>query len=166
MRRLWTVRLLKDRPFIFGKKIICLLSPLILAVMGFSAGGILCGDLLLNFDGLVNGTTLDPSYVPDELDNVLADACAVGMIYSFYGRLSVASTDVEKFKSADLPPTYFLYGTEDPFYSQFGLCADATREAGIETVEIVLQDTPHGFGYQGNWIPDYVEWLDGIMKNN
>jgi len=134
--------------------------------MGFSAGGILCGDLLLNFDGLVNGTTLDPSYVPDELDNVLADACAVGMIYSFYGRLSVASTDVEKFKSADLPPTYFLYGTEDPFYSQFGLCADATREAGIETVEIVLQDTPHGFGYQGNWIPDYAEWLDGIMKNN
>ena len=107
MRRLWTVRLLKDRPFIFGKKIICLLSPLILAVMGFSAGGILCGDLLLNFDGLVNGTTLDPSYVPDELDNVLADACAVG-----------------------------------------------------------IQDTPHGFGYQGNWIPDYVEWLDGIMKNN
>jgi len=60
--------------------------------MGFSAGGILCGDLLLNFDGLVNGTTLDPSYVPDEL--------------------------------------------------------------------------VHGFWYQGNWIPDYAEWLDGIMKNN
>lgn len=30
-----------------------------IAVMGFSAGGILAGEMLLNFDGLVNGTALD-----------------------------------------------------------------------------------------------------------
>ena len=86
-----------------------------IAVIGFSAGGILWGELLLNFDGAVNGTAIDPGYVPDELDTVSADASAVGMIYSFYGRLSVASTDVEKFKSSDLPPAFFAYGTRDPF---------------------------------------------------
>ena len=32
---------------------------------------------------------LDDSYVPDELDQVSADASACGMIYAFYGRLSV-----------------------------------------------------------------------------
>jgi hypothetical protein len=32
---------------------------------------------------------------------------------TYYGRLSVASTDVEKFVASDLPPTYFLYGTRD-----------------------------------------------------
>ena len=75
-----------------------------IAVMGFSAGGILAGEMLLNYDGLVNGTALDEGYVPDELDQVSADAAACGMIYAFYGRLRVASTDVEKFASSDLPP--------------------------------------------------------------
>lgn len=32
-----------------------------IAVMGFSAGGILAGEMLLNFDGTVNGTVLDPN---------------------------------------------------------------------------------------------------------
>ena len=66
-----------------------------IAVMGFSAGGILAGEMLLNFDGTVNGSALDDSYVPDELDGISADAGADGMIYSFYGRLSVASTDTD-----------------------------------------------------------------------
>ena len=79
-----------------------------IAVMGFSAGGILAGEMLLNFSGTVDGTALDSSYIPDELDQISADAGADGMIYSFYGRLSVASTDVEKFSASDLPPTYFL----------------------------------------------------------
>lgn len=56
-----------------------------IAVMGFSAGGILAGKFLINFDGDVNGSKLDPSYLPDELDDVTA--------------------------TADLPPTYFCYGT-------------------------------------------------------
>lgn len=32
------------------------------------------------------------------------------MIYAFYGRLSVASTDVEKFKASKIPPTFLLMG--------------------------------------------------------
>lgn len=82
-----------------------------IAVMEFSAGGILAGEMLLNYDGTVNRTVLDSDYVPDELDVISADAAADGMIYSFYGRLSVASKDVEKFAASDLPPTYFAYGT-------------------------------------------------------
>ncbi|MDE6852742.1 MAG: alpha/beta hydrolase fold domain-containing protein [Lachnospiraceae bacterium] len=45
-----------------------------IAIMGFSAGGILCGDLLLDFDETVDGTILDKNYIPDEPDKVSADA--------------------------------------------------------------------------------------------
>lgn len=41
------------------------------------------------------------------------------MIYSFYGRLSVASMDEEALRAGALPPTFYCYGTEDPFYRQF-----------------------------------------------
>lgn len=99
--------------------------------MGFSAGGILAGEMLLNFDGLVNGTILDPEYIPDELDNISADAGAAGMIYSFYRRLSVASTDVDKFSASDLSPTYFCYGTRNPFVGEFEECIKALKEAEV-----------------------------------
>lgn len=39
-----------------------------IAVMGFSAGGILAGEMLLHYDGLVNGTALNANYIPDALD--------------------------------------------------------------------------------------------------
>jgi acetyl esterase/lipase len=135
-----------------------------IAVMGFSAGGILCGELLLNFDGTVNGASIDPNYIPDQLDKVSADAGAVGMVYSFYGRLSVASTDVEKFKASDLPPAYFIYGTRDPFVNQFELCVNALRQAGTPAESLVLQNWPHGFGAgDGRWIMDFDRWLIGIF---
>ena len=84
------------------------IDPDDIAVMGFSAGGILCGEMLLNYDSDVQPTELDPDYEPDELDAVSADAVACGMIYSFYGRLSVGTTDVELLRSGDLPPTLYL----------------------------------------------------------
>ena len=136
-----------------------------IAVIGFSAGGILCGELLLNFDGIINGTSIDSDYIPDELDKISANACAAGMIYSFYGRLSVASTDVEKFRISELPPSYFLYGTRDPFVNQFELCVNALRLAEIPVESHVLQDWPHGFGAgDGKWIIDFDRWLMEIFK--
>ena len=63
--------------------------------MGFSAGGIQAGEFLMHYDEDVNGTALDSSYVPDELDQIPAHASADGMIYSFYGRLSVGNMDPE-----------------------------------------------------------------------
>ena len=68
-------------------------EPEDIAVMGFSAGGIQAGEFLMHYDEEVNGTALDSSYVPDELDAIPAHASAAGMIYSFYGRLSVGNMD-------------------------------------------------------------------------
>ena len=44
----------------------------------------MAGEMLLNYDGTVNGTVLDSDYVPDELDVISADAAADGMIYSLW----------------------------------------------------------------------------------
>ncbi|HIZ55435.1 MAG TPA: alpha/beta hydrolase fold domain-containing protein [Firmicutes bacterium] len=137
-----------------------------IAVMGFSAGGILSGEMLLNYDGQINGTALDPDYVPDALDEITADAAACGMIYSFYGRLSVGTTDVELLRSGNLPPTFYCYGTRDPFYNQFLANADAAEEAGVSVERLQLDDMPHGFGAQGDWIPTYSEWLESIFIDN
>jgi acetyl esterase/lipase len=119
----------------------------------------------LNFDGFIDGNAIDPGYVPDELDKISADASAAGMIYSFYGRLSVASTDVEKFKASDLPPAYFLYGTKDPFVRQFEACVAALQQANVPVESHAMQDWPHGFGAaDGKWILDFDRWLTGIFE--
>lgn len=139
------------------------IEPGAIAVMGFSAGGILAGEMLLHYAGSVTPDALDPAYVPDALDAVSADAAACGMIYSFYGWLSVASDDVEEFASAGLPPTYFCYGTRDPFVDQFELCAEALAEAGVEVDELVLPGVGHGYGALGGWIPTYDAWLAEVL---
>lgn len=136
-----------------------------IAVMGFSAGGILAGEMLLNFDGLVNGTALDSDYVPDELDGVSADAAADGMIYSFYGRLSQGTTDVEMLRKGNLPPTFYCYGTRDPFYEQFLANADAVKAAGVRVERLQLDGRPHGFGYQEDWFDAYDSFLTDIFTN-
>ena len=137
-----------------------------IAVMGFSAGGILSGEMLLNFDGQVTGAALDPDYVPDWLDEVSADAAACGMIYSFYGRLSLGTTDVELLRSGNLPPTFYCYGTRDPFYSQFLANAEAVRQADVSVTELELENMPHGFGADGGWISAYDDWLTEIFSDS
>ncbi len=137
-----------------------------IAVMGFSAGGILSGEMLLNFDGNVLPTALDPDYQPDSLDEVSAGAAACGMIYSFYGRLSFGTTDVELLRSGDLPPTFYCYGTRDPFYDQFLANADAAEEAGVSVERLQLDGMPHGFGASGGWIPAYDQWLSEVFAKN
>lgn len=137
-----------------------------IAVMGYSAGGIQAGEFLLHYDEDVQPTAIDPSYEPDELDAVPAHASAAGMIYSFYGRLSVASRDVDDLRTGDLPPTFYCYGTEDPFYNQFEMQFDLMQEVGVPVRRIVLQDWPHGFGGDGGWVGDYASWLEEIFATN
>ena len=82
------------------------------------------------------------------------------MIYSFYGRLSVGTTDVDLLRSGNLPPTFYCYGTRDPFYDQFLANADAAEAAGVSVERLQLDGMPHGFGAQGDWI---VMVTDGIL---
>ena len=127
------------------------------------AGGIQAGEFLMHYDEDVTGTALDSTYVPDELDAVLAYASAAGMIYSFYGRLSVGNMDASWLTEGDLPPTFYVYGTEDPFYRQFQQQYDVISGMGISTGRIVLNGWPHGFGSDGGWVKNYAAWLETIF---
>lgn len=135
-----------------------------IAVMGFSAGGIMSGEMLLNYDGTVTGAALDSRYRPDALDRVSADAGAAAMIYSFYGGLAVASTDVAKLAAGGLPPTYFSYGTQDPYVSQFEANIAAVRAAGVRVETNVLNGMAHGYGALGDWIPNFDTWLTAVFE--
>lgn len=152
------VRFIRKNAEIYG------IDPDAIAVMGFSAGGIQAGEFLMHYDEDVTGTALDSSYIPDELDKIPAHASAAGMIYSFYGRLSVGNMDADWLSEGDLPPTYYVYGTEDPFYEQFQQQYDVISGMGIKTGRIVLNGWPHGFGSDGGWVSDYAEWLEKIFE--
>lgn len=134
-----------------------------IAAVGFSAGGILAGNEALYWDGTTSPSRLDPGYTDDVLDSVSADLNSIGMIYSFYGRLSAASYDVQSFIDGNIPPTYFRYGTRDPFARQFPRNAEAVRQAGVEVEEHVMESWPHGFGARGGWVEDFCRFLDENM---
>lgn len=145
------------------------INPENIALVGFSTGGILNGEVLLNWRDLTNGTALDSSYRPDALDNVPVSACAVGMIYSFYGRLSVSMNDVTTLRAANLPPAFYCWGTRDGFAGQFTQNANAVEEAGCTVERKILQGYPHGYGSGGNagvWGNDFDAFLTKIMSGN
>lgn len=154
------VRFIRKHADVYG------IDPEDIAVMGFSAGGIQAGEFLMHYDEMVNGTALDDSYIPDGLDEIPAHASAAGMIYSFYGRLSVGNMDTDWLSEGELPPTYYVYGTEDPFYDQFERQYEVIRSMGIPTERIVLNRWPHGFGSDGGWTADYAKWLEEIFQSD
>ena len=153
------VRFVRKNASVYG------INPDAIAVMGFSAGGIQAGEFLMHYDEDVTGTALDSRYVPDELDAIPAHASAAGMIYSFYGRLSVGNMDTSWLAEGNLPPTFYVYGTEDPFYRQFQQQYDVVRGMGIPTGRIVLNGWPHGFGSDGGWVTDYAAWLENVFAH-
>lgn len=130
-----------------------------IAVGGYSAGGILCGETILNQGGSHSPAEVDSSYVPDELDAVDATAYADAMLYSFYGRLSVAEKSADVLHGGNCPPTYFCYGTEDPFYDQFEGQVDLMNSLGYTVRARVLDGWPHGFGAEGGWIPEFDDFM-------
>lgn len=142
------------------------INPDNIATIGFSAGGILSGELALNFKGLVNGTEVNNSYIPDELDKVSSDVAAVGLMYSFYGRLSVASTDLDKLRNSNLPPTYVLYGSNEVFRNQIENQVELLKEAQVPVESHILDGYSHGFGARGNWFDDFDQFLSSVFTLN
>lgn len=143
------------------------IEPENIALAGFSAGGILNGEVLLNWRDLTDGTALDNSYRPDALDKVPVSACAVGMIYSFYGSLSVSMNDVETLRAANLPPAFYCWGTRDGFAGQFAQNSNAVREAGCEVETLILDGYPHGYGAASGpdvWGNRFDAFLTRIMS--
>lgn len=78
--------------------------------------------------------------------------------------ISVATTDVELLSLVNLPPTFYCYGTRDPFYDQFIANANASRKTGVLVKELELKNMPHGYGVNGNWISTYDKWLEDIFN--
>ena len=85
------------------------------------------------------------------------------MICSFYGRLSVASMDEDNLLAGELPPTFYCYGTRDPFYGQFEAQYELMTELGYPVRRLVLEGWPHGFGGDGDWVEDYAAWLEAVF---
>ena len=65
-----------------------------------------------------------------------------------------------------MTPTYFAYGTRDPFVGEFEECIDALEEAGVSVESHVLEGMLHGFGVEGGWIDGYDQWLNKIFEEN
>lgn len=95
---------------------------------------------------LKNASALDSDYQPDAFDEVPVSACAVGMIYSFYGRLSVSMNNVATLRAAKLPPAFYCWGTRDGSAGQFGQNSQAVESAGCTVQTHILQNYPHGYG--------------------
>lgn len=145
------------------------INPENIALVGFSACGILNGEVLLNWRDLKNASSLVSSYQPDELDEIPVKACAVGMIYSFYGRLSVSMNNVETLRSANLPPAFYCWGTRDGFAGQFTQNSNAVKQAGCTVETHILQNYPHGYGTGGSasvWGNAFDAFLTPIMQKN
>lgn len=53
------------------------------------------------------------------------------MIFPMPEGTEIKGTDVEKFRESNLPPTYFAYGSRDPFVGEFEECIEALEEATV-----------------------------------
>lgn len=82
------------------------------------------------------------------------------------GRNFVVSKRMCPACGGELPPTFYTYGSEDPFYEQFMANADAVRDAGVMVEEHVLEGWPHGFGVEGEWTRWFDAFLSGITCDN
>ncbi len=62
------------------------------------------------------------------------------------------------FKNFDLLPTYYVYGTKDPFYNQFESQVDLLHQLNKNIELQVLDNYPHGFGIRGKWAENVNQW--------
>ena len=92
---------------------------------------------------------------PAENDTVLNTAADPTNIQALY-----------LWEESNLPPTFYVYGTEDPFYRQFQQQYDVISGMGIPTGRIVLNGRPYGFGSDGGWVKNYAAWLETVFAES
>ncbi len=134
-----------------------------IGLLGFASGAVQNGEFLLNYKNK-NGTVIDSNYTPDELDKVSDDVSSNGMIYGFFGQLKIGDVDGQTLRQAKLPPTFYVYGTDDPFYRQFDYQFQVMRTIGNQVSRVVLNDWSHGFGADGGWLGEFSEWLESSFR--
>ena len=137
-----------------------------IAVLGFSAGAMAAGGMLLDFGDLEDGTSLDGTYRPDEIDKLSSKVAGTGMIYGFYGNLKTSIKDVERFKEAHVPEAFFCYGSNDSYAPECKGCAEALEEADVSVKTVELSGMGHGFGLKGDWLGQFDSWLSRIYIRN
>ena len=130
------------------------------AALGFSAGAMAIGNMLLDFNNMDNGTKLDSSYQSDELDRISSEIAGTGMLYGFYGNLKESIKDVKEYQGMNLPDAFFCYGTEDDYADDCRGCAKALLEAEVDVKILELKGMGHGFGLDGDWLDSFERWLD------
>ena len=135
-------------------------------VVGFSAGGIANGHAILDFSNKDNFLNFDSNYKKDNIDELSSMPYFAIMGYSFYGKLSVADLDEDTFKDFDLPPTYYVYGTEVPFYNQFNEQVALLKKLNKDISVNVLNNYPHGFGATGNWEKNVDKWINKLGEKS
>lgn len=138
-------------------------TPEKVALLGFSSGGILCGDVLLHFRGLLNGTCIDSAYEPDAIDEIKVCATGVGLIYSYYGTQHQAWDDDDFFQHAGLPPTFYAYGAKDSLLTHMTICMETLERANIPVERHEYKKFGHGFGLKGEWMKDFDKWLVALF---
>lgn len=80
----------------------------------------------------------------------------------------ISNNNVETLRQGNLPPTFYAYGTRDPFYSQFNQNVEAARQAGVTVESHIFDGQPHGFGAgnaNSNWIPLFDTFLTNIFED-
>ncbi len=140
------------------------IDPEDIAAIGFSAGGMMIGEMLEGYDGTVNGSALGGVYTPDSLDGESADLAAGAFIYSYIGSMEGPDTDAEKLRKADFPFLYYCYGTADLYLNRFEASLEALANAGIPVTTDVLKGQPHSFGLNGGWVDRFDTLLTGVFE--
>lgn len=88
------------------------------------------------------------------------------MIYGFFGNLKTSIKDVERYKEAQIPETFFCYGANDSYAPECKGCIKALEEAGVTVKTVELPGMGHGFGLKGDWLGQFDSWLSRIYIRN
>lgn len=139
-----------------------------IATAGFSYGGIAASLQADDFFGTVNGTAVDDSYVPDELDEVSADVnCYIGIYSVTY------NDSADEITNENFPATFIAYGSADESLWDWGFGSfQAIREKGIPCELHTFSGAPHAFGAGtdagGTYYENAATWpslADVFMQN-